>query len=219
MADEIWKSVKERIKNFEFKMGPYFAHQAIQTPRHMLFTYARYKFALSMLPLSGHTRLLELGCNEGLGTIMFSERCEKITGVDFDEDAIAYAQKNIDNPKIDYKCSDFLDASFGSFEAVVSIDVIEHISKEREDDFFKTIVSNLAEDGFCVIGTPNQTASMHASAESRLGHINLYTAERFDATIRRYFRNVFLFGMNDEIVHTGFFPMCHYLFAIGSCKK
>lgn len=33
------------------------------------------------------------------------------------------------------------------------------------------------------------------------------------------FRDVFLFSMNDEVVHTGFTPMAHYLFAIGSGRK
>ncbi len=219
MADEIWKSVKKRVENYELNMGPYFAHQAILTPRHLLFTYARYKFALSMLPLEATSNLLEMGCNEGLGTIMLSERCEKIIGVDFDEDAIEHAKNNIDNPKIDFVCSDFLTKKFGEFDAVVSIDVIEHINKKREDDYFNTIASNLTEDGFCIIGTPNQTAAKYSSEESRIGHVNLYTAERLDATVRKYFKNVFIFGMNDEVLHTGFFPMCHYLFVIGSCKK
>mgnify|MGYP007028595943 CR=1 FL=1 len=30
----------------------------------------------------------------------------------------------------------------------------------------------------------------------------------------RFFDNVFLFSMNDEVVHTGFTPMAHYLFAL-----
>jgi hypothetical protein len=30
-----------------------------------------------------------------------------------------------------------------------------------------------------------------------------------------YFRNVFMFGMNDEVVHTGYGPMCHYLWMVG----
>jgi len=32
----------------------------------------------------------------------------------------------------------------------------------------------------------------------------------------RHFYNVFLFSMNDEVVHTGFYPMSHYLLAM-SC--
>ena len=35
----------------------------------------------------------------------------------------------------------------------------------------------------------------------------------------KYFENVFLFSMNDEVVHTGFSPMAHYLFVICCQKK
>ena len=31
----------------------------------------------------------------------------------------------------------------------------------------------------------------------------------------KYFENSFLFSMNDEVVHTGFGPMAHYLIILG----
>jgi len=37
--------------------------------------------------------------------------------------------------------------------------------------------------------------------------------------VSKFFRNIFIFSMNDEVVHTGFHPMAHYLFAIGVGKK
>ena len=37
----------------------------------------------------------------------------------------------------------------------------------------------------------------------------------FKRFMQRYFHNVFLFSMNDEVVHTGFYPMAHYLIALG----
>jgi hypothetical protein len=32
-----------------------------------------------------------------------------------------------------------------------------------------------------------------------------------------HFSNVFMFGMNDETLHTGYGPMCHYRLAV--CTK
>jgi hypothetical protein len=32
--------------------------------------------------------------------------------------------------------------------------------------------------------------------------------------MERHFRTVFIFSMNDEVVHTGFSPMAHYLLAV-----
>ena len=99
--------------------------------------------------------------------------------------------------------------------AIVSLDVIEHVDKSDEEAFFKTIITNLEDHGVCIIGTPNENSSQHASESSKKGHVNLFTAERLYNALSQYFHNVFLFGMNDEVVHTGFYPMCHYLLAIG----
>ena len=34
-----------------------------------------------------------------------------------------------------------------------------------------------------------------------------------------HFHNVFIFSMNDEVVHTGHHKMAHYLFAVCAGKK
>jgi hypothetical protein len=34
-----------------------------------------------------------------------------------------------------------------------------------------------------------------------------------------YFENSFIFSMNDEVVHLGYYPMAHYLFGVGVGKK
>ena len=33
--------------------------------------------------------------------------------------------------------------------------------------------------------------------------------------MQQFFHNVFIFSMNDEVVHTGYAPMAHYLLALG----
>lgn len=198
-----------------FTLGPYFAYQLRHTPRHLLYTLSRYKFAARMLPQDRPATVLELGCAEGIGTLLLAEGGHDVTGVDFDESAIGYARESIDNPRLRFLSSDFVGQQFGHFDSVVSLDVIEHILPDHESLFLKTVTDNLAPDGFCVIGTPNETASAYASERSRVGHVNLYTAERLTQSLRRHFRNVFIFGMNDEVVHTGYYAMCHYLFALG----
>ena len=68
--------------------------------------------------------------------------------------------------------------------------------------------------GIAVWGTPNKDAQKHASARSKVGHINLFDANRFQKTLDGYFSQTFLFSMNDEVVHTGFNRMAHYLIAV-----
>jgi hypothetical protein len=47
----------------------------------------------------------------------------------------------------------------------------------------------------------------------------MFTAERLTELMRRHFVHVFPFGVNDEIVHTGFYPMCHYLMALACMPR
>lgn len=198
-----------------FTLGPYFADQLLNKPRHLLFSLSRYKFASRLLPADRPVKVLELGCAEGIGTLLLAENGHQVTAIDFDANAIKYAQQSIRNERITFLADDFVGKQYGQFNAIVSLDVIEHVAPDQEQNFLDTIVANLARDGFCVIGTPNETASPYASQQSQIGHVNLYTAERLARSLGRYFDNVFMFGMNDEVVHTGFYPMCHYLFALG----
>jgi hypothetical protein len=81
------------------------------------------------------------------------------------------------------------------------------------------ICQSIGPRGTLVIGTPSQESQPHASALSREGHVNCKTEDELRQTMRRFFENVFVFGMNDEVVHTGYGPMCHYRFAICTGAK
>ena len=70
-----------------------------------------------------------------------------------------------------------------------------------------------------VIGTPNITMSPYASEGSKIGHVNLFDQERLYDFLSQVFQNVFIFGMTDEVVHTGFYPMCCYIFAVCAGKR
>lgn len=217
MNDE-WAEVRKILGEHTFTLGSVYSNQILNSPRQFLFALSRYKFAAKMLSQTKRLNVLELGCGEGIGTIMLSEKGHYITAVDYDIYSIEYAKKNVNIPNISFLCQDFLGKEYGKFDAIVCLDVIEHISSDNEDIFFNTALKNLKKEGFMIIGTPNETAKQYASNLSKIGHINLYNADRLTEIIEKYFQNVFLFGMNDEVLHTGFYPMCHYLMAIG-CNR
>ena len=218
--DENWGKIKNHISSQRIELGPYFTYNLLNSPRHLLFSFSRYKFAARLIGEFPKVNVLELGCNEGLGTLLLAEDSHNVTGVDFDEDAIQWAKSNLEKKdNIVFKYDDFLGKTYGKYDVVVALDVVEHIPKEREIDFFRTVVSNLNDDGYSIIGTPNITATQYSSEPSKMGHVNLFSAERLRDTLMQYFKNVFLFSMNDEVVHTGFYSMSHYLIALGCGKK
>lgn len=216
-ARKQWQQVRDRFDGPNWKLGTHWSYNLCVDPKRLGFVLSRYKFA-AKIACAG-SDVLELGCSEGIGTAILAESARSYTGVDLDTEAIGAARQNWDQSAIRFIEDDFLGKAYGKFDSVVSLDVIEHIPFVHEDEFFETLVKNLTDEGVVVIGTPNQSASVHASAASREGHINLYSAERFRHTMERFFHSVFLFGMNDEIVHVGFEPMAHYLLTVGCNPK
>ena len=183
----------------------------------LVFALSRYKFAAKMV--CGDNNVLELGCGEGIGTPFLSEFSAGYTGVDADTSALETARRNWGFGPCRFIESEFLGKRFGEFDSVVSLDVIENIHPPHEALFFETIERNLGGDGVCMIGTLNVSASVHHSEAGNPGKVNWYDADRLKEAMNRIFHNVFIFGMNDEVLHTGFSPMAHYLFALGCYKK
>jgi len=103
----------------------------------------------------------------------------------------------------------------GSFQAVYSCDVLEHINAKDEETFLRNMARSIRKDGVCIVGTPSLESQAYASPPSLEGHVNCKTAHELKELMKKFFENVFIFSMNDEIVHTGFYPMAHYLFALG----
>lgn len=216
LGKEQWDRVEEEIHGGGMFLPPYVANEIKGDFKHFLISLSRYKFAGKLL--EGKNSMLEVGCHTGFKTMMFSQFVEYVTGIDYEENAIKFAKENYADDKRSFLCADFLNMPpvEHKVDAVVSLDVIEHIEKENENKFMEAVVSNLTGNGIVVIGTPNITASEYQSKISRIGHINMYDHKRLKNLTEQYFENVFMFGMNDEVVHTGFLPMAHYLFAVGA---
>jgi 2-polyprenyl-3-methyl-5-hydroxy-6-metoxy-1,4-benzoquinol methylase len=214
---DYWKKVTDVLGNRQIELGQHWSYNLLNDPKRLAFVLSRYKFVAKMG--AKDKKVLELGCSEGIGTPILSEFAQQYTGVDMDKDAIESARRNWTDSKVVFIEDDFLNKSYGGFDTVVSLDVIEHIMQDSEYLFWDTIYNNLGRDGIGIVGTPNITSTPYASQASRLGHVNMFTHERLKECMEKFFHNVFVLGMNDEIVHTGFMPMAHYLIAVGCNKK
>lgn len=85
--------------------------------------------------------------------------------------------------------------------------------------FLTNIVDCIDENGVLIIGTPSLQSQKYASPPSLEGHINCKDHTMLKALLSQYFHSVFLFSMNDEVVHTGFYPLAHYFLALCCNKK
>lgn len=214
---ETWDQTAEMLGHLRTRLGDHWSYNYFNDPKRLGFVLSRYKFAAKMACKKG--RVIELGCSSGIGATILGEFVEEYVGVDLDESAIQTAMNNLSPPKYKFIYDDFMSKTYGQFDAVVSLDVIEHIHLEYEDLYFQTLMNNLSPNGVCVVGTPNATSAAYASKMSQIGHVNLYSQERLQTAMNRYFHQVFPFGMNDEIMHTGFGSMAHYLICVGFIKR
>jgi len=208
---EVWKA------EGPVTLGPHSSLVWRSDPRRFPIVLARYKVVAKLL--AGKSSALEIGCGDGFNARLVLQSVPRVHGIDADPFAIEWAIQNARTEGLNATFA-VADAAAGpiagAFDAVYSLDVIEHVPPDAEAEFLRNITAPLAADGVCVIGTPNVTAHVHASELSRLGHINLKSAESLRESLDPLFSNVFVFSMNDEVLHLGFYPMAHYLVAVAT---
>jgi len=183
-------------------------------PRRFLFSMARYKFVSKMF--AGRRNVLELGCGDAFNAPIVLQTVEKLTVTDFDPLFIADAKARMKQKwRYEARVLDLLnDPLEGQYDGIYSLDVLEHIPPAREHEVLAKICGALAPHGAVIIGMPSLESQAYASPQSRAGHINCKTMPELETSLKHFFHNVFMFSMNDEVVHTGYHKMAHYLFAL-----
>jgi 2-polyprenyl-3-methyl-5-hydroxy-6-metoxy-1,4-benzoquinol methylase len=189
-------------------------------PKRLTFTLSRYKFVSKLL--SGRANVLEIGCADAFGTRIVRQEVQRLTATDFDPVFIEDVKKRM-NPRwsFDAFVHDMLSGPVPprNYDGIYALDVLEHIDPGDEPVFMSNLVGSLAPHGAVVLGMPSLESQVYASPNSKAGHVNCKSMPDFKQMMARYFHNVFMFSMNDEVVHTGYHKMAHYLLALGCERK
>lgn len=206
------------VRGFE-RLGLRSSQSWHDDPKHLLFRLARYKFVAKMLSGSGH--VLEIGCGDAFGTRIVQQEVKALSATDFDEVFLEDVKaRMVDRWRFPVFTHDLLAGPIpGSYDGVFALDVLEHIERRDEHTFLKNAFAALGPHGVGIIGMPSLESQAHASPTSRAGHVNCKSMPDLRKTMQAHFHNVFMFSMNDEVVHTGFHPMAHYLIAVGAHRK
>lgn len=188
-------------------------------PKRLAFTLARYKFVAKML--AGAEHVLEVGCADAFATRVVVQEVKKLTAVDFDSLFVEDTNSRMsDRWRFECRLHDMLAGPVpGQFDGAYSLDVLEHVVEEEENRFLHNMVAPLTATGVAIIGMPSLESQPYASPVSKEGHVNCKSMPDLKALMQRHFHNVFMFSMNDEVVHTGYHKMAHYLFALCCGKK
>ena len=180
----------------------------------LLIKLARYKFAARLLKSTD--QVLEVGAGNGIGTIFLGQHVKKITGLEIREQEFLDAQKINQRKNVDFIhqsvfefCPDL------RFDAVISLDVIEHLTEKDGEKFVEKLASLCKPDGLVIIGTPSIYSYPYQGAFSQAAHIKCYERNELDNLLGNFFLRTLPFSMNDEVVHTGHPKMAWYYFSIG----
>jgi len=174
-------------------------------PQHAAFWFSRYKFVSRIL--AGHPRVLEVGAGNGFPGAMVRQTVGLLVQTDiWPRKGNSIERWNpVEGP---YRK--------GKFTGAYALDVLEHIEARDEDAFLENIGACLEPHGTLIIGMPSLESQAYASKESRQEHRNCKTEQGLRELMQRHFSCVYLFGMNDEVLHTGFHAFCHYRIALAN---
>lgn len=223
---QAWADVRASHSKVPLMWGPTDVDRFICDPKRIAFFMSRYKFAAKML--SRCRSIVDVGCGSGMGTLTLLHDTDamQVLGLDFESLAIDHAVKELlpavaklrdDVESLEFVCCDFMTSPYVNFDGLCCLDTIEHVDRAEAATFIERMAGSLTASGIAVVGTPSLASAEHGSSHSRIGHINLYDADRLRQELSVRFRHVFMFSMNDEVVHTGFDKLAHYLIAL--CVK
>lgn len=184
-------------------------------PKLLGITLSRYKFVSKMFV--NFDRVLEVGAGDAWFSRVVSETCKELTLSDFDSIWLGDFDSNnfYKSKQTRYLIHDFTkDYLNEKFDGIYALDVLEHINPNSQDEFLNNICCSLTKQGTAIFGMPSLESQKYASAASREGHVNCQSGQELYRNLNQHFSNVFMFSMSDEVVHTGFMPMAHYLIAM-----
>jgi SAM-dependent methyltransferase len=214
----VWEMYAETneplFQSEEMALGPWTSYGLVHDPKHLAFILGRYKFVAKML--QGRGEVMEVGPGDAFGLPLVASAVKHLYAVDWDQRLLdGNARRLAHLTNVTWLLADLNEQPPPvTVDAAYWVDVLEHVSPDAEATVVEHIVRCLRDDGVLITGTPNRTASQYASPASEALHINLKTMDELRALMERYFTNVFMFGMNDEVLHTGFAPMCHYIWSL-----
>ncbi len=209
------KLVQEQHARFpSLVLPPEYAELFEVNTLQVLIKLARYKFAARLLKAKDD--VLEVGSGTGLGAIFLSQHTRHVTGLEIKSHDYEAACAVNRRSNVEFRLESLFDYDPGRrHDAVVSLDVIEHLSPEIGRKFVECIAGHCKPDGIVLIGTPSIYSYPHQGKYSQAAHIKCYDQKELVELMDAYFGRTLAFSMNDEVVHTGHPKLAWYYFVLG----
>ncbi len=139
-------------------------------------------------------QVLDLGCGSGYGAKFLARTAQQVIAVDMDPFALQYGEETYPDPRIrrlHVLPEQNLPFEDHHFDAIVSLEVVEHVPVEQMEAYFAEIGRLLKPDGVLIMSTPNKQIYIHYPDPY---HVSLMTLDEFRALLESRFRHVELYG-------------------------
>jgi SAM-dependent methyltransferase len=142
-------------------------------------------------------RVLDFGCGSGYGSAEIAETAARVVGVDVSDDAIVYAREHFVRDNLAFQCIDpegALPFADGSFDTVLSFQVIEHVPDPAR--YLSEIRRVLVPGGRLVLATPDRSTRLFPGQRPwNRWHLHEYGGAELDTLLARFFSPVEVLGM------------------------
>lgn len=142
-------------------------------------------------PSSRHLNALEVGCGKGFLANVLHDFYpnSNVLGVDLSPRDIEYAKEHF--PGIEFRCENIFDVlGENQYDLIIAKAVMEHISKDKQEEFVSRLYKALKKGGVCIVHVPNMDwiFSNHERYMDFTHEIG-YTRESLCDVFRLYFGN------------------------------
>jgi ubiquinone/menaquinone biosynthesis C-methylase UbiE len=160
---------------------------------HENLDIGRYKKAISFIKPGDVC--LDAASGSGYGTALIAEKAKAVTGLEIDEHALDFAKKHYQRDNITYKQADLtknLDLPDNYFDAVISIETLEHIT--GHDTILREFHRVLKPGGALVVSTVEHHVYYDLGGIKNKFHIGEMTKKELLAAISKYFQPEEIYG-------------------------
>lgn len=121
--------------------------------------WRRIKIVYNFICSKKLNEVLDFGCGSGIMSFLLGNKGLKVTAIDLDLEPFRLLEKRINFPQsIEFIEGDLLEEKLmkKSFDAVIALDVLEHIPQTHLSRYLNYFVDVLSPDGFIVISLPTE---------------------------------------------------------------
>jgi len=165
-------------------------------PKFLARHLSAYYFAI---PFIKEKDVLEIGFGDGYGANFLADFAKSIKAVDVLEKNVTLAQNKYKKTNLEFKKTDNAYSEFydNTFDAVVSFQVIEHISEDQIAGYLKSIKRVLKKGGRAFVSTLNldKNKKPNRPYPKNPFHIKEFTHKEFDLTIKEVFEDCEIYGL------------------------